>query len=102
MLICFADWFANKSRLKENTENEINEESIRTYLNPERENPRAVKIANVVACFMIAIFAVIQLKTNLDNQEKMKKKIETSIENIIDRVNKMPSENDNRPNLKSE
>lgn len=58
-IVCFADWIARKCQLKTDVESEVNEETVRAYLNPNKEIHIAVKIANVLACvfFLIGLFA---------------------------------------------
>lgn len=47
-LICFADWISRKLQLKTETEYEVNEETIRAYLNSARDIPGIVKAANTI------------------------------------------------------
>ncbi len=51
--ICFADWISRKSQLKTEVESEVNEETVRACLNPNKENHIAVKIANVLVCILM-------------------------------------------------
>ena len=52
-LICFADWISRKSQLQTPIESKVNEETIRAYLDPNKENHIAVKIANVLVCLLM-------------------------------------------------
>jgi hypothetical protein len=62
-LICFADWISRKSQLKTEVESEVNEETIRAYLNPNKKNHIAVKIANILVCLLL-IGAVAKIFTS--------------------------------------
>lgn len=53
--ICFADWISRKLQQKTKVKSEINEETIRAYLNPNKKIHIAVKIANVFVCFSFLI-----------------------------------------------
>lgn len=48
-LIGLADQISFKKQVRIRVENVVNEETIRAYLNPNKENPRIVKIAKAVA-----------------------------------------------------
>lgn len=57
--ICFADWISRKSQLRTKVESEVNEETVQAYLNPNREDHLANKIANVLACVTFVIYCII-------------------------------------------
>ena len=61
--ICFADWISRKSQLKTEVESEVNEKTIRAYLNPNKENHISVRIANVLVCLLL-IGAVAKIFTS--------------------------------------
>ena len=54
-LICFADWIAYKLQLKTDVKSEVNEETVRAYLNPNKKIHIAVKIANVLVCYIFLV-----------------------------------------------
>jgi len=56
-VICFADWISRKLQLKVRGKNKANEETVRAYLNPDKEIHWVVRVANVIAC--LAVIAVI-------------------------------------------
>jgi len=56
-VICFADWISRKLQLKVRGKNKTNEETVRAYLNSDKEIHWVVRVANVIAC--LAVIAVI-------------------------------------------
>ena len=57
--ICFADWISRRSQLKTEVEDEVNEETIQAYLNPNKKNHISVKIANFLTWTFFALVFVI-------------------------------------------
>ena len=54
-IVYFADRIAYKLQLKTDVKSEVNEETVRAYLNPNKKIHIAVKIANVLVCFFFLI-----------------------------------------------
>lgn len=55
LFICLADWMSRKFQLKTEVKSEVNEETIRAYLNPNKKDHIVNKIANVLAWFVFFI-----------------------------------------------
>lgn len=74
--ICFADWISRKSQLKTEVKSEINEETVRACLNPNKENHIAVKIAGIFAyLILIASFIAGFMKGFNESYEKAKTQV---------------------------
>ena len=66
--ICFADWISRKLQQKTKVKGEINEETIRAYLDPDKENHLSVKIANVLGCLIFIIASLIIIANDSYNK----------------------------------
>lgn len=90
-IVSFADYISRKLQLRGCTDKKTNidNESIRNYLNPNRKNHRIVKIANILICFMITfILLVPAIRIIGDNiNEKLMEKQTTT--KIIPNTNKI-------------
>lgn len=63
--ICFADWISRKLQQKTKVKSEINEETVRAYLNPNKKNHLSVKIANVLGCLVFITANLIIIASTL-------------------------------------